>query len=284
MEKKFIFSEWSFFIFTFAFSWSFWLIAILLKKEFLQFPTIIFYILGGLGPLAVSLILLYTNKNSDKKEFWKRVYSFKRVGIKWFSVIFIVAIAATLLAILLAVIIGDKSRHFDNFVNFFTDPVLILSTLGLNILAVIFEELGWRGYALPRLQERFSALVSSLILGGIWALWHLPLFFITGTYQQGLELNSMQFWIFTTGFFAQSILITWIFNNTERSILAALLFHLFVNLFGEIFDLNDQTELIRFIIFNVFALLVIVLWSPKNFTESLFSKLKKEEPSEPEVR
>jgi membrane protease YdiL (CAAX protease family) len=79
------------------------------------------------------------------------------------------------------------------------------------------EELGWRGCALDRLQERDSALISSLIIGGTWALWHLPLFFIAGTYQHGLGVGTPAFWLFMVTKFPDSILMTWIYNNTRRS-------------------------------------------------------------------
>ena len=83
---------------------------------------------------------------------------------------------------------------------------------------MVGEELGWRGYALPRLLERFSPLVASLILGVIWWLWHLPTFFIAGTPQ--FRQPVVAFLIMTT---AYSILMTWIFLHTHGSVLIATL-------------------------------------------------------------
>jgi membrane protease YdiL (CAAX protease family) len=88
------------------------------------------------------------------------------------------------------------------------------------IFSVLGEEIGWRGFALPWLQKRFTALQSSLILGLIWSVWHLPLFWIPGDFHQQLPL--MWFLIQTVSI---TILYTWIFNATKGSLLIILLLH-----------------------------------------------------------
>ena len=92
------------------------------------------------------------------------------------------------------------------------------------VVLVLGEELGWRGYALPKLLERFSPLVASLILGVLWGLWHLPTFYIAGTPQFGQPI--IAFLIMTT---AYSILLSWVFLHTRGSVLIATLFHGAIN-------------------------------------------------------
>jgi membrane protease YdiL (CAAX protease family) len=82
------------------------------------------------------------------------------------------------------------------------------------------EEWGWRGYALDRLQARWSPLVTSLILGLIWGAWHIPLFFIESTGQYHM---SMGLFLFST--LGMSILHTWVYNGAGRNLLAAWVFH-----------------------------------------------------------
>lgn len=82
------------------------------------------------------------------------------------------------------------------------------------------EELGWRGYALPRLQERYDALVASLVLGVVWAVWHLPTFFVEFTGQASLPMEWLLFEIV-----GASILYAWVVNNADGSVLLAILFH-----------------------------------------------------------
>lgn len=81
------------------------------------------------------------------------------------------------------------------------------------------EEWGWRGYVLPRLQAKYTAITSSLILGAIWSVWHLPKFLGTGL---GSERS---FLLFTAAHLALAVLYTWLYNNTRGSILLVVLFH-----------------------------------------------------------
>jgi membrane protease YdiL (CAAX protease family) len=83
------------------------------------------------------------------------------------------------------------------------------------------EEIGWRGFALPRLQALQSALGASLVLGVIWGLWHAPKFFLAGQGASALPF----FLFFLISIMAQTILMTWVYNNTGGSLLLAVLFH-----------------------------------------------------------
>ncbi len=89
------------------------------------------------------------------------------------------------------------------------------------------EEAGWRGFALPRLQSRYSALVSSLILGVIWTCWHLPLFFMPGQAQMGIP-----FPIYLCMTVALTVYMTWLYNNTRDSLVITVLSHFAYNLTG----------------------------------------------------
>ena len=87
----------------------------------------------------------------------------------------------TALAILMDVFFGGNVPQFETAKHFLYQPLAILPfVLFILIFGPIPEELGWRGYVLDRLQVKLSAIVSSLVLGAFWALWHLPLFFMEG--------------------------------------------------------------------------------------------------------
>jgi hypothetical protein len=102
--------------------------------------------------------------------------------------------------------------------------MIILTFITAFIFNGMTEEFGWRGYALPRFQARWNALTSSLILGIIVTSWHIPLFFIPGhPHYQG------NFWNWALWSILVNILMTWIFNNTNGSVLAAVLFHAMMN-------------------------------------------------------
>jgi uncharacterized protein len=90
-----------------------------------------------------------------------------------------------------------------------------------------FEEIGWRGFALPRLQRLYGPLVGTLILGALWGLWHLPLFLIPSwDTPHGSPLDIALFVIWAVSI---AILFTWVFNNTKGSVLLVILAHGSIN-------------------------------------------------------
>jgi uncharacterized protein len=82
------------------------------------------------------------------------------------------------------------------------------------------EELGWRGFALPRLEQRMSGQRSALLLGTIWGIWHLPAFFVSGLPQHSLSL-----WVFMIAIVSDGVLVAWIVNNARGSVIPAILVH-----------------------------------------------------------
>jgi len=102
----------------------------------------------------------------------------------------------------------------------------VTSQLIFNIFSgPVAEEGGWRGFALPRLQEKYNALVSSLILGTIWACWHLPLYFMPASDQL-----SIPFPIYLALNIAFATYITWLYNNAKGSLIITILAHFCINI------------------------------------------------------
>ena len=128
------------------------------------------------------------------------------------------------------------------------------------------EELGWRGYVLDRLQARWNALVSSLILGVIWALWHMPLFFIKDMLHYSEGVGSPWFWQFMVGVIPMAVILTWIFNNTRRSTLAAILFHFMANLTYQLANVTAGTNFYSTLLWIIAAIAVVALWGAGTLT------------------
>lgn len=98
-------------------------------------------------------------------------------------------------------------------------------------------------------------------------MWHFPQFFVRGTYQHGLGFGSPSFWMFVVGgTTVSSILYTWIYNNTGRSTLSAILFHFMQNFTRELFELSARAELISCALTIVAAGLVVAIWGPRTLT------------------
>jgi membrane protease YdiL (CAAX protease family) len=118
--------------------------------------------------------------------------------------------------------------------------IAVIGSLAREFVRVLFlggpleEELGWRGFALPRLQARRTAFDAALVLGLMWGLWHIPLYFVPGTgqYETVRDAASPAFAIgaFVVWTVGLSILFTWLFNETGGSLIVAVLFHASVNL------------------------------------------------------
>jgi hypothetical protein len=106
-------------------------------------------------------------------------------------------------------------------------------------------------------------LSNTKAFGGAWTMWHLPLFFIESSYQQSLGIGTPQFWIYMLDKIPMSVLMTWVYLNTNRSTASAILFHFIVNFIGELFDLSLQTEIIYIAAWWIIAAIVTLIWKPQ---------------------
>ena len=260
---------WSFFALTFAWTWSFWGLAILSQQPMGEFPVPLLVALGGIGPMVAGIALTYLTREKEyQHEYWKRIFDFKRISVSWLAVTLLTVPILTTLAVVLNSLTGGTGLSLEP--RFQSD---LLSILPFAVFTLFFgpvpEELGWRGYALDSLQVKYNALVSSLILGILWTIWHAPLFFIPESYQSGLLFGTVAFWWYMLDKTFQSILMTWIYNNTGRSTLTAILFHFMVNFIGELFVLSARTDIFQIIVWAFAALVVISIWKPKTLTRTI---------------
>lgn len=212
---------WIFFLATYAWAWSFFGIAYLLgisgETGGILGATIIFLALSAPTVIALIFVALVLNKEG-RQDYWRRIIDYKRISIKWYFLTILLVPAISILA--------AKLSGYWNVYSFANKiPSLLLAILVIPLVPTI-EELGWRGYVLDRLQEKYSALTSSLILGIFWGFWHLPVFFLPGSALSVISLGSHAFWLYMVNLIALSVCFTWIYNNTGRSTLSAIIFHI----------------------------------------------------------
>lgn len=266
---------WVFLVLTFTASWIVWGAAILFDLP--DVPNGILILLGAFMPSIVGIILTMTKKDKEvEHDFWNRVVSFRRVGVKWF--LFIIAFFAInwVMALIVYRIIEGSLPVFSNAFQILTNPLALLGFTIIQILGgPLAEELGWRGYALDLLQKKWNALNASLILGFFWTIWHFPLFFVKNTSQISIGFGSTLFWLWVIGIFASSIMITWVYNNTNRSILGAVFVHLVGNyistLLGGDIPVNKLVfgNVIFTIINVVIVSLIVIHYGPKTLSRSI---------------
>ncbi len=216
---------------TFAFSWLMWVPSALFGSNFTNSPWGIPFLLGGFGPSLAALWLVYRGRSPEtRQEFWNRLFIFKMIPGRIYGLIFLIFPAVYSLSLLLHQLLGGELPDLETLSLIAEQPAALIGMILLGIFTgPLSEELGWRGYALDILQSRFSPLLSSLILAPFWWAWHLPLFFMDGTTQHTWGVGSFEFWIFLLQIFPLSILFTWIYNHTNRSILSAVLIHFMTN-------------------------------------------------------
>ena len=179
-----------------------------------------------------------------------------RVGWRWYAAAIGLPGLISLGAITLATVRGAPVEPLPPF------SWGMLLTLPLAFLvrgSINGEEIGWRGFALPQLQSRWNALAASLWLGTVWALFHLPIFFVQGASLLGSQ-NDMNPLAFLIDVVAGAVLMTWLFNQTQGSLLIAYLYHAAVNTWTtEIFHLNNiDSALVTLVV----ATLVVMRYGP----------------------
>jgi membrane protease YdiL (CAAX protease family) len=148
-----------------------------------------------------------------------------RVSPLWYAVALLGPALIVLVALLLSLALGDPLPPGPPPAVWGTLPLLAVVYL---VIAVI-EETGWRGYAQPRLQRPYGALAAGLLVGVLWALWHLPQRWIPDTGQA----EKWPFAVFAAGTVAQAVLLAWLLNRAGGSVLLVAVAHTAINLAPE---------------------------------------------------
>ena len=208
--------------------------------------TFVFYFGGG-APSVTALFLVFLTYPKDKrKDYFRRCFSFRKAGWKWplvtiavFSVLSAVSVAAGVM------LFGFDMPTMDYLKAVAANPLYIFLILLLSLISgPINEEFGWRGYALDRLLVRFGFIRGSLLLGFIWAIWHLPWYFTPGQAQYNLMQDSVFHAVmFIPSVMLLSVFVSFVYVKTDRSILAGALVHMFSNLIGSQLLSSYTTEI-----------------------------------------
>jgi membrane protease YdiL (CAAX protease family) len=273
---------WPYYVLTFSWSWLFWISTALLGLDIHHRVTQIGFGLGGLGPMIFGFF--FTRKDNDKKvfkDYLRRIWDWRNLTLFWWVMALLMVPALTGVAGLIDQLLGGggcrlnpQIFHIAQLPLILTVPMIVFFVLCLGPLP---EEMGWRGYALDRLQKRNGPWKGSLLLGFYWGMWHLPLFFIAGSPQNVLGIGTAAFWLFFVEVMAVCPIMTWIYNHTGRSILSAVLFHFACNMTATLVIRADRLELL-WILLCLLWILVVVVWGKDrslgygNGTPSKFEK------------
>lgn len=214
----------AFFILTFAIAWSLWLpLGIFAPENYLLS-------LPGVWAPTISAFLLtwLTHGKAGVQNFVRKIILW-RVGIQWYLVVLFGIAAIAYLAIGLGAIFGIPSPEIslpyglprESLLGFL--PIFFLSNLFIG--GPIAEDIGWRGYIFTKLREKMNAVQASILIGIVWAMWHLPYFIFPSWRSAVGNIPFLWFMLLTTSW---SVLFAWVYVNTE-SILMPILFHAAIN-------------------------------------------------------
>ena len=224
-----------FFVLTLAWTWICGFIPVLSGLTGTGAGTFVFYFGGG-APSVVALFLVFLTYPKDKrKDYFHRCFSFRNMGLKWPLITIAVFTLLSVLSIFIGTgLMGFEMPEMDYIKAIAHNPLNIFLVLLLSLISgPLNEEFGWRGYALDRLLIRFGFLKGSLLLGFIWAIWHLPWYFTPGQAQYNLMQDSVfHALMFIPSVMMLSVFVSFVYIKTDRSILAGALVHMFSNLLG----------------------------------------------------
>ena len=253
-----------FFVLAYLFTWLFWVPAIFLPEDIGS----ILMVIGLLAPAVVStLFIVFSESKPLKQDLRNKIIGFYKV--RWLNVLLAIGVFAVVVvsSILLSLAFGQSLDQFSFTEDFSFTGVGIGSAFITILLASIIEEVGWKGYCEDSIGNYMNWFWESMLFGLLWSFWHFPLIFIKGTYQAGLMVNPL----YVVNFFVSGIplgfVITWVYLVSDRSILACMVFHLFVNFMQEKIAMTPQTKCVETFVVTV-AAAIIVLANKELFFET----------------
>jgi uncharacterized protein len=205
----------SFFVLTYALSWG-------LGALFAGVPLIAPDRLFGAGPLVAALLVAAVAEGrAGLRDLGRRLVRW-RVGLRWYAVVLVLPVVLVGVTVTLIPVFGGTALDWTKRPELAPTALLLVILLLLPLAVPLGEEVGWRGFALPRLLAVRSPLTATLILGVIWSLWHLPVVLD----KPDLRVPAP----FFLGVIPLAVLFTWLFLHTRGSLLIAVVFHAWYDL------------------------------------------------------
>ena len=235
-----------------AISWGLWLAVGLSGGNVRESPTIWLFAIGAAGPSLAALIAFLTLRRGEVPR--------ARVSAPWLWVPLSLVLGA-LPAVASALILDPAS--FGS-----AAPAVIAGSGGVLLFVVMYliagplaEEFGWRGYLQPRLRQRFGILATSLVVGIVWAIWHVPLFFLNGTGQAAMGFGSLRSLLFFVGMIPLSATFLFVSERLGGRVWSAILLHFAGNVALSLFpQTSDAVALVHFAITTAIAVGCVLVW------------------------
>jgi membrane protease YdiL (CAAX protease family) len=233
---------WGFLLVSFAFSWSIWIPVAVTGRDYQSSPYLLAAVLvGAFGPGLAAIVFVYLSRDLKQiNDFRLRVFDFRRIRPGWILIILTLWPVLHTLSIAITKLLGGNIPESPFLEEILQQPSTIPLVLFLYFIQATIEEIGWRGYLQEKLTDPYGPGPSSVMVGLIHAIWHLPLFWVVGTNQIKMGFG-MDFWIFIIFVVSTSVYTAWIYLGNRNSILAAALLHTTGNLSFDAFSYAPGT-------------------------------------------
>lgn len=223
----------AFFILTYAITWILWGTQIALALDIKNPLGSILNALAIFGPTLAGIILTFLlNGRQGLLDLFARL-SPARAGLRWVCITLLIPFLIIIAALLIGIGMGSPTPA-KLAISVWLLPLLLEAMRIFFVGGPLGEEIGWRGFALPRLlQSQNNAMKASLILGLIWGIWHAPIYAVAGTGQNDILKSGGAFLVLFPAFviwvMGLAVIFTWLYKNTNGNLLIAILFHTVVN-------------------------------------------------------
>ena len=268
-----------FFLLSIGITWILYLLIVLLKLNPYQMPGAICLFFGGCSPSLIGFILaMSANDEKGRIDYLKRLYKPSLIKPVWWLLIILVFPLIMFISILINILLGGALPGMDMINNIGVQPFSFFFYIFLSFMSGPFsEEMGWRGFALEPLIRKIGFIKGSLILGLIWGIWHLPLYFMPETWHGKMGFELTGFWSFMLMSIGLSVIMSFMFVKTKRSILSAMLIHLSNNFSAQLISGSTGAgyepiiELFRSLIIAFIGLVIIIYIAASHKNRSLLT-------------
>jgi membrane protease YdiL (CAAX protease family) len=250
----------AFYVLAFALSWLGWIPQALHARGLFPLNNPLFNLLGGIGPtLAAVIVILTLREKGGLRNLFGPLFKW-RASPWWYLFAFGFWFVATGIALGIGTVFGRTFPPLSQF------PWSILLPLFIAMLfSNVWEEVGWRGFALPRLQEKYGDGQIVLIMGLLWSLWHVPLLLLNPS----SPMSGLPWYGEITFSLSLTVIYTWLYLNTGRSLLFVSVFHAMANTIAfALLEIGAFTSSYAFVVgvTAIFAAALMLIHGPQRLT------------------
>jgi len=234
-------------------SWGLWLVAGLTRTDVTTSPAIWLFAIGASGPSLAALVAVLVVRRGDSGLR-------HRVAAPWLWVPLALVLGAAP-AVAAAAMLDPGGLGADVGATVAASGGLLLFIVTYLIAGPLAEEFGWRGYLQPRLRTRFGILATAAIVGAVWAVWHVPLFFLPGTGQEAMGLFTVRGLVFMVTLLPLSVTYLFVSEALGGGVWSAVLLHFAGNAAGALFpEPSIAGALIQLVVVIVIAVAALLTW------------------------